>query len=75
MGTQKKANAPADMTTHSAPRDGPNTSSVWKDLPMPFPPQIPKIRGTRVCASNAPWSANTFLATCRATASMKAGAT
>ena len=42
-------------------------SSVWKVLPWPLPPQMPRMRGVRHMLSKAPASIKKFLAMCRAT--------
>ena len=68
------SNSPALITTASTPSFL-KVSSVWNVFPCPFPPQIPKIRGTLVVKSKAPWSYKKFLTMCMATASKKLGAT
>lgn len=54
------SSSPADMTTASTPSLR-NASSVWKLLPCPLPPQMPRMSGTRVLMSKAPRSCNFIL--------------
>ena len=80
LPTHMHAAHPPGQPVHKNARSKPhpsflNASSVWKLLPWPLPPQMPRMSGTRVEASNEPCSTKKFLAMCMATASRNLGAT